>query len=91
MHYVYLLESVHSRTQRYVGQTRDLKARIIDHNAGRSIHTRRHKPWNLVCYLGFANERRAIAFERYLKSGSDRTFVRRHFLEHQSASAASHS
>ena len=80
MHYVYLIESVHSRDQRYVGQTGDLKARLTDHNAGRSVHTRRHKPWNLVCYLGFADERKAIAFERYLKSGSGKTFAQRHLL-----------
>jgi predicted GIY-YIG superfamily endonuclease len=80
MHYVYLIENVHSRDQRYVGQTRDLKARMLDHNAGRSVHIRRYKPWNLVCYLGFAEERRAIAFERYLKSGSGKTFARRHLL-----------
>jgi hypothetical protein len=29
MHYVYLIESVHNRSQHYVGQTRDLKARIF--------------------------------------------------------------
>jgi len=80
MHYVYIIESVHARNQRYVGQTADLRRRLTDHNAGRSVHTRRHKPWNLVCYLGFADERKAIAFERYLKSGSGKTFTQRHLL-----------
>jgi len=80
MHYVYIIESVHARNQRYVGQTADLRRRLVDHNAGRSVHTRRHKPWNLVCYLGFADERRAIAFEKYLKCGSGKTFAQRHLL-----------
>lgn len=80
MHYVYLLESVHDRDQHYVGQTGDLKARISEHNSGKSAHTARYRPWNLVCYLGFASERKAVDFEYYLKSGSGRTFLRRHLL-----------
>jgi predicted GIY-YIG superfamily endonuclease len=80
MHYVYLIESVHNRSQHYVGQTRDLKARISEHNSGKSVHTERYRPWHLVCYVGFAEERKAIAFERYLKSGSGKTFLRRHLL-----------
>jgi len=80
MHYVYLIESVYDRSQHYVGQTADLKARIFEHNAGKSTHTARYRPWHLVCYLGFAEERKAIGFERYLKSGSGKTFLRRHFL-----------
>jgi predicted GIY-YIG superfamily endonuclease len=75
MHYVYIIESVHARNQRYVGQAADLRRRLADHNAGRSVHTRRHTPWNLVCYLGFADERKAIAFGKYLKSGSGKTFT----------------
>jgi putative endonuclease len=80
MHYVYLIESVHDRAQHYVGQTDDLRARLHVHNSGGSIHTRRFKPWNLVYYLGFADENRAVAFERYLKTGSGKIFLRRYFL-----------
>jgi predicted GIY-YIG superfamily endonuclease len=80
MHYVYLIESVHDRSRHYVGQTGDLKARICEHNSGKSVHTERGRPWHLVCYSGYADERKAIAFERYLKSGSGKTFLRRHFF-----------
>jgi putative endonuclease len=38
----------------------------------------------LVCYLGFASEASAKGFERYLKSGSGKTFLKRHFLPSQS-------
>jgi predicted GIY-YIG superfamily endonuclease len=78
MHYVYLIESVHAREQHYVGQTSDLKRRLADHNAGRSLHTSRYKPWNLACYVGFASEQKALAFEKYLKSGSGHAFANRH-------------
>jgi len=33
-----------------------------------------------VCYLGLADEKKAVAFERYLQSGSGKAFVKRHFL-----------
>ena len=80
MHYVYLIESVHDHERHYVGQTCNLKSRLADHNAGKSIYTQRYKPWNLVCYLGFADEKKALSFEKYLKSGSGKTFLRRHLL-----------
>jgi len=41
--------------------------------------TAKHRPWELVVAVEFANEDRALAFERYLKSGSGRAFAKRHF------------
>jgi predicted GIY-YIG superfamily endonuclease len=38
LHYVYLSKSESAQTQRYIGVTSDLKARIADHNAGKSPH-----------------------------------------------------
>jgi len=79
MHYVYILESVNESGQTYVGRTGDLRSRLSAHNAGKSPHTAKHRPWKLVCYHAFADENRAIAFEQYLKTGSGREFRRRHF------------
>jgi putative endonuclease len=80
MIYVYLIESVHQRQLHYVGITSDLKQRLKDHNEGKSPHTRKFKPWHLVTYTAFADENTAQAFEKYLKSGSGKTFLKRHFL-----------
>jgi putative endonuclease len=80
MQYVYLIESTRWPRQRYVGQTHDLKARMLGHNSGNTPSTARYRPWRLVCYLGFADEMRAVAFERYLKTGSGHAFINRHFL-----------
>jgi predicted GIY-YIG superfamily endonuclease len=80
MVYVYLIGSVHQRKQHYVGMTRDLKQRLIDHNEGKSPHTRKFKPWHLIAYTGFVDESTASDFEKYLKSGSGKTFLKRHFL-----------
>ncbi len=80
MTYVYLIESASLRQQHYAGITRNLKLRLTHHNEGKSPHTRRFKPWNLVTYVGFADELAALAFEKYLKTGSGKTFLKRHFL-----------
>jgi predicted GIY-YIG superfamily endonuclease len=75
--YVYLLQSETFAGQRYVGVTSDLKQRIADHNAGKSLHTSKYVPWKLVTYVAFSNVRKAEAFERYLKSGSGHAFAKK--------------
>ena len=79
MHYVYLLKSQSQPKQSYVGSTRDLRQWLKDHNEGHSPHTAKFRPWILVVYFAFAHEKTAIAFEKYLKSGSGRAFISRHF------------
>ena len=77
MYYVYLIESIAVPGQRYVGLTADLKRRLQDHNAGKSLHTSKSKPWRLVTYIAFSSQTKAEAFERYLKSGSGHAFANR--------------
>jgi len=74
---VYLIQSESSPDQRYVGFTKDLRERLATHNAGGSVHTSKYKPWKLISYHAFADERRAREFEYYLKSGSGRAFARK--------------
>lgn len=78
MVYVYLLVSLARPDQRYVGMTDDLRRRLAEHNAGKSLHTAKCTPWRLVTYVAFEERAKAAAFERYLKSGSGRAFARRH-------------
>lgn len=52
MFYVYILKSEHHK-QIYTGYTKNLKLRLSDHNAGRSPHTKKFKPWKLVTYIAF--------------------------------------
>ncbi len=79
MFYVYLLESLSASDQRYVGFTTDLKQRFDDHNAGKSPHTAKLKPWCLVTYVAFSDRAKAEGFERYLKSGSGHAFAKKRF------------
>ena len=75
MKYVYLLESIAAPDQTYTGLTDDLRNRLQEHNAGEAVHTRKHMPWRLVTYLAFADDGKAVAFERYLKTASGRAFA----------------
>lgn len=79
MKYVYLLESIPRPQKRYVGITEDLSKRLADHNAGASPYTRRFGPWRAVVAIRFLDDRKAEAFEQYLKSGSGHAFAKRHF------------
>jgi len=76
--YVYLLRSVVFRDITYVGYTERIKDRLECHNAGFSIHTAKYRPWVLETYVVFSSEMKATRFERYLKSGSGRSFAKRH-------------
>jgi putative endonuclease len=75
MKYVYLLQSVEFPDETYVGLTDDLRSRFSAHNAGRSPHTAKYKPWRLVSYVAFSDERKAAEFEHCLKSASGRAFA----------------
>ena len=66
MWYVYIIRSVSFPNQEYSGASADLRQRIADHNAGKSKHTAKFMPWELVWYSAFPNKHRALQFEKYL-------------------------
>ena len=77
MYYVYLIKSVSTQGERYLGMTTDLKKRFQEHNAGKSSYSSNFKPWKLITYIAFTDRSKAEAFERYLKSGSGHAFARK--------------
>ena len=79
MYYVYILKS-DNFNQTYVGFTSDLKRRLNEHNYGACSHTKKFKPWSLICYFAFLSEFRARSYEEYLKTGSGIAFARKHYL-----------
>jgi putative endonuclease len=74
MWYVYIIRSIEFPEQEYTGATADLKRRISDHNAGKSTHTAKFKPWK---YCAFPDKFKALEFEKYLKSHSGRAFAKK--------------
>lgn len=75
---VYVLKSDADPTRYYTGLTSNLAGRLDAHNSGRVPHTVSGKPWIIDVIVEFADERRAVAFEKYLKSGSGNAFAKRH-------------
>jgi predicted GIY-YIG superfamily endonuclease len=79
MHYVYLIKSIPFPNQTYIGNTVNLRQRLETHNSGSSVHTKLHRPWELILFLGFKDKLKATAFEKYLKSGSGHAFSKKRF------------
>lgn len=77
MYYVYLIQSELFPNQRYIGYTTNLEERLRIHNKGGSPHTAKYRPWNLIMYLAFAYINSAVAFEKYLKTGSGFSFAQK--------------
>lgn len=75
---VYILKSRSDPSRYYTGVTSNWRARLHAHNSGLCSHTAKHRPWVVDVVIQFAYERRAVAFERYLKSGSGCAFAQRH-------------
>ena len=71
---VYILQSLDSE-HFYVGIADDVPARLTKHNAGEVPHTSKYRPRRIKTYVAFSDEKRAFAFEKYLKSGSGRAFA----------------
>ena len=80
MHYTYIIRSVSSPDQVYVGSTSNLRKRLATHNAGKSPHTSKYRPWKLVFYCAFECEEKAKAFEIYLKSHSGKAFTSKRLI-----------
>lgn len=77
--FVYILKSERDNRP-YFGITSDVARRLETHNSGGNAATAPHRPWRVDVVVRFADEERAVRFERYLKSGSGRAFARRHLL-----------
>lgn len=75
---VCILRSLDDPKRYYTGVTGNPDARLAAHNAGRSPHTAARGPWELDVVIESSDQARALAFERYLKSGSGVAFAKRH-------------
>lgn len=75
-----MLRSLSDPSRYYSGVTSNVVVRLAEHNAGRTAYTSTLRPWELIAAVEFSNERGALAFERYLKTGSGRAFAKRHFV-----------
>ena len=79
MFYTYILRN--SETNRYyVGYTKDLKKRLQLHQSGQVQSTKSNLNYKLEWYCAFKTQELALAFEKYLKTGSGIAFMKKRFF-----------
>lgn len=78
MYYVYILICKDRKT--YTGCTSNLKERIERHKSGKVLATKDRLPIKLLSYFAFSNKYKAFDFEKYLKAGSGRAFLKKRLI-----------
>lgn len=78
-YYTYILQSDKAPDRYYVGFTEDLEPRLKAHSSGKVPHSAKHRPWKIETAIAFRSHKKAVAFEKYLKTHSGRAFASRHF------------
>jgi len=77
MHYVYSLQC---KDGYYIGCTDNLKNRLDRHQKGYVPATAKRLPVKLDFYFVIKDKYKAFQFEKYLKSGSGRAFIKKHLI-----------
>lgn len=77
---VYILQSEVDQRYYYGYTEQTAEQRLDEHNAGRSFHTRKYRPWKLVWFGVFTTKIAAQNFEKYLKTPSGHAFSRKRFV-----------
>lgn len=80
MYYVYILQSIKYPNRIYKGYTTNVENRLRAHNFGDCHSTVYFKPWKLIYYCAFIEKKKALDFERYLKSASGIAFMRKRLI-----------
>ena len=79
--YVYVLESL-VKKELYIGVTDDLKRRLVQHNSGLNVSTKRYMPWRVIYYEACCDRLDAERREKYLKTSQGRRLLKRRLKEY---------
>lgn len=80
-HYIYILQSM-KNGDLYVGYATDLRKRLQEHNHGLNFSTKPYKPWKLIHYEAYLNEKDAKRREGYLKTNQGARLLKRMLKEY---------
>ena len=75
---VYILKC--SDNTYYTGCTNNMEDRILRHRKGYNHYTRNRLPVYIISKIDFRSKYKAYDFEKYLKSGSGKAFMKRHLI-----------
>ena len=76
---VYILRSQQTE-KTYIGYTSNLRRRITEHQKGLSPYTKSLGHCDLIWCSFFREKSKALTFEKYLKTGSGRAFMKKHLI-----------
>lgn len=74
-YFVYILKSLEYE-KTYVGITNNPERRLTEHNAGKSIYTRKFKPWQVVYKEEVWDRKSAREKEKYYKTSAGRKKIK---------------
>ena len=80
MFFDYILEATGSKRY-YIGQTKNLDARVKKHNQGRNLSTKAYIPWQLKWWKEFSTRSEAIRLESKLKGIKKRAGLEKFIVE----------
>ncbi len=75
-YFVYILKSK-IKDITYAGHTDNIERRLIEHNSGKSIFTKKFKPWDLIYKEEFITVEEAIKREKYFKTAAGRRLIKK--------------
>ncbi len=76
VYWVYILQSLKDESF-YIGYTRNIQARVKEHNEGFTRYTKHKRPWKLVYQEEFSTKNEAIKRELFLKNQKNREFYQK--------------
>ena len=65
-HFVYILKSLKDKSY-YIGQTKNIQARLIKHNTGQSRFTKKKLPYKIIYVKSYKTRKEAIKREKEIK------------------------
>lgn len=77
--FVYALRSL-SKDFLYVGSTNSLERRFTEHNEGLVQSTKAYRPFKIAAFVAVETEQKARELEKYFKTGSGRSILKKRIL-----------
>jgi putative endonuclease len=79
MWYVYIIKSLNNPF-RYIGFTGNVMKRLEEHNLGLTQSTKHCAPYDLEAFVAVKTREKAIALEKYFKTGSGKAVLKKRIL-----------
>ncbi len=78
MFYVYFLKSL-KNNDLYIGSTKSVEKRLVEHNNGKTKSTKFYRPWKLLGCEAFETRGEAIKKEKFFKSHQQRNILKQSY------------